>query len=75
MRVVRIQEDRIVELVTHTPHKGRELLRSCKLPLSLRSADQNRHFQFTGGFEHTFQQDEIGDVEVANGDTIPSGFL
>ena len=37
--------------------------------------NHNRHFQFTGSFEDTFQDDEIGDVEVSNRDTVSSCFL
>jgi hypothetical protein len=34
-----------------------------------------RHVQFMRSLEDTFQQDEIGDVEVPNGDTVFSCFL
>ena len=51
MRVVRIQVDGKVKLLTQTSHESRELPRSCKLPLSLRSAHDNRHVQFTRRFE------------------------
>ena len=75
MRVVGIQEDGKIEFLTQTPHSNRKLPRSRKLPFSLRSANHNRHFQLTRSFEDTFQQDEIGDVEVPNGDTVSSCFL
>ena len=75
MRVVGIQVDGKVEFLTQTSHKSRELPRSRKLPFSLRSANDNRHVQFTRSFEDTFQQDQIGDVEVPNGDTVSSRVL
>src|SRR5580700_3341272 len=75
MRVVGIQEDGIVKFLTQTSHKSHELPRSRKLPFSPRSANDNRHVQFTSSFEDAFQQDEIGDVEVPNGDAISSRIL
>ena len=75
MRVVGIQEDGVVEFLTQTSHKSRQLLRSRKRPFSLRSANDDRHVQFTCSFEDTFQQDEIGYVEVPNGDTVSSRVL
>jgi hypothetical protein len=61
--------------LTQTSHNSCKLPRSRKLPFSLRCANHNRHFQFTGSFEDTFQDDEIGDVEVSNRDTVSSCFL
>jgi len=39
------------------------------------SGPDDRLVQFTRSLEDTFQQDEIGDVEVPNGDTVSSYFL
>src|SRR5579871_6353377 len=75
MRVVGVQEDGVVKFVPQTSHKNRELLGSRKLPFPLRSANDNRHVQFTRSFEDTFQQDEVGYVEVPNGDTVSSRVL
>src|ERR1700723_1034554 len=75
MGVVGIQEDGKVEFLAQTAHNSGELPRSRKLPFSFRSANHNRHLQFTRSLKDTFQQDEIGDVEVPNGDTVSSCFL
>ena len=75
VRVVGIQEDGKIEFFTQTLHDSRKLPRSHKLPFSLRCANQNRHVQLTRSLEDTFQQDEIRDVEVPNGDTVSSCFL
>ena len=74
MRMIGVQENRKVEFLTQTPHNSRELPCSRKLPFALRRANHNRHFQFTRSFEDTFQQDEIGDVEVPNGNIVSSRF-
>jgi len=66
MGMVRVEKDGEIEFLTQAPHQGRELPNPDKLTLPLGRADQHRNFQFARGREDRLEQDQVGNVEMAD---------
>ena len=68
MGVVGVEKDGEVEFVAQAADEGGELTSSEESPFAFGGADDDRYLEFAGGGEDGFQEDEVGDVEVSNGD-------
>src|SRR5262245_15332716 len=61
-----LRKDGKIEFLTQASHQSRELIGPEKLALSLGGANQHRDFQVTRGCEDRLQQNQIGNIEMAD---------
>ena len=55
MGVVRVEEDWIVEFLSHASHQSSDLADTEKFPFTLGGADNDRHLEVSRGGHHRFQ--------------------
>src|SRR5215469_5385698 len=70
MRVVRIEKDGEVEFLAQTAHQSRKLANTDKVALPFRCTYQDRDVQFARRGEYSLQQNQVGNIKVANGDAV-----
>jgi len=73
--MVGVEKDGEVEFVAQAADEGGELTGSEESALAFGGADDDGYLEFAGGGEDGFQEDEVGDVEVPNGDATLRGVV
>jgi hypothetical protein len=74
-RVIGVQEQGETELVTEGLDGRHGLAHSQEGSLALGHTDHHRHRQLSGGGRHRLERDQVGEVEVPDGDVAPLGGL
>src|SRR5262250_103834 len=68
MRMVRVQENRVVIFLMKNPHCCRSFPHTHEGALAFGEPHDDRHVECAGRFEDRLQPRQVGDIEMANGD-------